>query len=323
MVDWKSVEAFASIQAAKIELPHRPISRRFQIMSDLHLELGQQYYLFDFPVTGSVLILAGNIGRLIDYEPYLFFLQVQATRYQKVLLVLGNQEFYGLSYDQGIETAKRLVNDPRLHPKVTLLHRNIWYDSYYRTIVFGCTLWSHMPRAFAEQQAVGWRVSDYHRIRGWTVAANNAVHEEDAAWLHDCLRAMSNNSARNNNNEQGPPKRNVLVVTHHAPRVEGTSAPGYAGNPWAAAFTSEVLGRMPLDRVRAWVFGHTEYTTEMAVDGMQLVSNQRGFVLLGVERREREAQSVWTMSSGWLAGGHKFDPRKTIEGPPRSAMLSR
>ena len=39
-------------------------------MCDLHLEVGQQYLIFDFDVTAPNLILAGDIGRLIDYESY-------------------------------------------------------------------------------------------------------------------------------------------------------------------------------------------------------------------------------------------------------------
>lgn len=38
-----------------------------QIMSDLHLEVGQQYASFTFPTTAPFLMLAGDIGRLIDY----------------------------------------------------------------------------------------------------------------------------------------------------------------------------------------------------------------------------------------------------------------
>jgi hypothetical protein len=40
----------------------------FQVLSDLRLEIGQQYSSFKFPVTAPCLILAEDIGRLIDYE---------------------------------------------------------------------------------------------------------------------------------------------------------------------------------------------------------------------------------------------------------------
>lgn len=314
MLDWKQVEAFAACQAAKVDIPHfewptSPQSRRFQIMSDLHLELGQQYYLYDFPVTGSVLILAGNIGRLVDYEHYLYFLQVQAKRYDKVLLVLGNQEFYDLSYDEGIDAAKRLTSDKRLAGKVQLLHRSVYVDSYYSTIVFGCTLWSHIPHASREW--VGWKISDYHKIRDWSVEANNAVHQQESWWLRDSMRRLCENYCDT--------KRNLLVVTHHAPRVEGTSASGYAGNPWASVFASDVLSTMRLERIKTWVFGHTEYTTDFMVGGMQLVSNQRGFVRPGVERKAK-AQASWV--AAWISIGSRFDPKRTIQGPPRSAVLA-
>jgi hypothetical protein len=68
---------------------------RVQNLSDLHLEVGQQYATFTFPATAPFLLLAGDIGRLIDYDAYRSFLELQVARYKKVFLVLGNHEFYG------------------------------------------------------------------------------------------------------------------------------------------------------------------------------------------------------------------------------------
>jgi hypothetical protein len=69
------------------------------------------------------LLLAGDVGQLIDQGFYLRFLQTHAPRYERIFLVLGNHEFYGATYEAGITAAQRLCSDESLQDKVTLLHR--------------------------------------------------------------------------------------------------------------------------------------------------------------------------------------------------------
>lgn len=38
----------------------------FQILSDLHLEINQEYLSFEIPVCAEHLVLAGDVGRLVD-----------------------------------------------------------------------------------------------------------------------------------------------------------------------------------------------------------------------------------------------------------------
>lgn len=44
-----------------------PVAGRLQVMSDLHVEVGKQYSPFTFPVTAWLLLLAGDMGRSIEY----------------------------------------------------------------------------------------------------------------------------------------------------------------------------------------------------------------------------------------------------------------
>lgn len=89
---------------------HNAGSYKFQYMSDLHLEVGQQYSTFDFPPTAPYLILAGDIGRLIDYDKLLLFLTKQTSRFDAVFYVLGNHEFYGTSRSKGLELVSQSSN---------------------------------------------------------------------------------------------------------------------------------------------------------------------------------------------------------------------
>jgi predicted phosphodiesterase len=274
-------------------------SSQVQIMSDLHLEVGQQYQTFDFPVSRRLLILAGDIGRLIDYEDYRTFLERQVGRFDKVGLVLGNHEFFGLSYEEGVSKAKQLSQEPSLEAKLVLLDREVWVDQTSGSIILGCTLWSFIPDSARE--IVESKVSDYKKIDGWSVAKHNQRHAEDAAWLTSELQSLSKN----------PKGRNILVVTHHAPSLTGTSAPEHANNPWTPAFATDLLPRLNTDRVKTWVFGHTHHTTELFSDGVRLIANQRGYVFPGSKPTGAQDPSKWSWTR--KPDRSKFDPERVVK----------
>lgn len=276
-----------------------------QIMSDLHLEVGQQYQEFDFPVTGRLLILAGDIGRLIDYEEYRTFLERQVARFAKVFLVLGNHEFFGLSYEEGISKAKQLSQEPTLEARLILLDREIWTDEITGSIIMGCTLWSFIPDS--AKAVVESKVNDYKKIDGWSVDKHNQIHAGDAAWLTSELQSLSD-ASKANHQQQG---RNILVVTHHAPSLTGTSAPEHVNNPWTPAFATVLLPRLNTDRVKTWVFGHTHFTTEFFSDGVHLIANQRGYVFPGNKPNTDQDPSKCSWSR--RPDRSKFDPEKVVK----------
>ena len=119
----------------------------FQAVSDLHLEIGQQYeaYSATIPRRAPYLVLAGNIGRLMDHQNYLAFLLTLTLDFDLVFLVLGNHEFYGLSYEDGIARAKQLVAESALNEKVVLLNTTRYDIEISDVTLLGCTLWSGVP----------------------------------------------------------------------------------------------------------------------------------------------------------------------------------
>lgn len=238
----------------------------FQVLSDLHLEVGQQYSAFNFPTTAPNLVLAGDIGLLSNYDAYLAFLHNQTARYDRVFLVLGNHEFYGLDFATALSTARKLEKEPRLEGKLSFLQQTR-VDIPDAITVLGCTLWSRVPEEAKE--IVGKKVHDFRRIEDWTVDSHNDAHKSDLAWLRAELDNID-------------PGRSVLVVTHHAPSVLETSRPEHLANPWTSAFATDILsGEEAWGSVRHWVYGHTHYSTEFEKRGIRMVSNQRGYVVPG------------------------------------------
>ncbi|ROT39718.1 hypothetical protein SODALDRAFT_339161 [Sodiomyces alkalinus F11] len=254
----------------------QPVQRCFQFMSDLHLELGQQYDAFDFPAVA----------------PYL------TERYQRVFLVLGNNEFHGMDHATGISTAKKLENEPLLDGKLTLLHRTRSDVDHGQTVVsvLGCTLWSRIRDDAADQ--VRSKVKDFQSIQGWTVERHNAEHEADVQWLKNEIGLIARDE----------PNNVVIVITHHAPAIQEASRPEYMASPITGAFATDLLPSGDWGRVEYWIYGHTHFSTEFEKGSVTVVSNQRGYILPGTNihiggkgdtgRREFSAEKVIRIDKG-------------------------
>lgn len=275
-----------------------PSRQRIQILSDLHLEVGQQYSSYDFPASAPFLLLAGDIGRLIDYDEYLGFLNIQVSRYKKVFLVLGNHEFYGLDYDAGLQQARRLAAEPSLARGLVLLHRAQWDDPDSDLSIVGCTLWSSIPESIYE--IVESKVKDYNNIHEWSPTKHNQIHAEEVAWLRERIAQFIPEGGEHEH-------RQLLVATHYAPCIDGSSSPEHTANPWTPAFATDVIpqGNWSGKDIKTWSFGHTHYSTEFLLKGIRLIANQRGYVLPGSVRQEEEGKQK-------KRGKHEFDATRTI-----------
>lgn len=232
-----------------------------QYMSDLHLELSPGFRIPQEDIRGDVLVLAGDIGTA-GSEEYLDFVSDCVSKFGRnnVFAVLGNHEAYdtGLMWDEiVVKTRVDLENIGAV-----LLHRDsVQLNSNLRII--GTTLWSHVHND--QHIDVQHFISDYRRIKGLlNVETSNRMHVIDAKWLASQIDDAENNGQR------------VVVVTHHAPSLKGTSSIRNSSTPWSSAFATD-LTHMFESRttVPLWIFGHTHHACKL-YDG-QLVSNPAGY----------------------------------------------
>lgn len=287
-------------------------SPRIQVLSDLHLEVGQQYSSYEFPASAPFLLLGGDIGRLIDYDPYLKFLEKLVSRYEKVFLVLGNHEFYGLSYEAGIAQARRLSQEPSLADTLVLLHGARWDDPGSSLTILGCTLWSDIPET--AHAAVASKINDFKKIDGWTVPQHNQVHAEEVDWLRaEVPRVVASeldDDGGSCSSASSRARRHLLIATHYAPCREGTSRPEQASNPWTSAFATDLVDQGGWEGVHTWVFGHTHHTTALVRKGIKLVANQRGYVFPGSAAQREEGLGQKTKQK--KGSYNTFDAAMTI-----------
>ncbi|KAK2740468.1 hypothetical protein FQN57_006095 [Myotisia sp. PD_48] len=105
------------------------------------------------------LILAGDIGRLMDYEAFCNLLSSVCATFTEVYLVLGNHEFFGVSHQEGLQLADKLQQEPRMIGRLIILNRKR-VDIGDITLL-GCTLWSDIPPEAAE--IIQSKIKDFRR----------------------------------------------------------------------------------------------------------------------------------------------------------------
>lgn len=116
---------------------------KIQYASDLHLEFAENgsYIKHNpLPVTGDILVPAGDIGYLGDenYSNHPFW-KWASENYRQVIVCMGNHEFYK-NYDIAtLENGYSLEIRPNIH---------CYYNGIVKlddTDVFISTLWGHIP----------------------------------------------------------------------------------------------------------------------------------------------------------------------------------
>jgi len=261
-------------------IPNPENSVPIQIMSDLHLEFyflspgkGSKpgYEIFECPPAAPVLALLGDIG-LCAQDKLFDFLERQLEKYEKILYVMGNHEGYKASYEDAINrltafsqriTSQRITNSAL--GEFVFLNR-VRYDLSKEITVLGCTLWSHVPETALYPVSRG--LNDFHQVKHWTINDYINAHAQDVKWLEEqCMEIKTKE-----------PARRIIILTHHAPTFQNTSAPQYRNSPVASAFATEMTDSPCWGSpVVAWAFGHTHFNTDFMLKGVRVVSNQRGY----------------------------------------------
>mmetsp|Transcript_30880 Transcript_30880/g.67615 ORF Transcript_30880/g.67615 Transcript_30880/m.67615 type:complete len:501 (-) Transcript_30880:73-1575(-) len=262
---------------------------RVQIASDLHLEhySSNEHFPSDIIIpTAPVLALLGDIMELSLTARLESFLRQQAERFELVLFVAGNHEYYcppeasrpEMSVDELKESFREVCE--RI-PRVRWLDRSSLLLSGVR--VLGTTLWSHVPKH--AEKTLQQSITDYHLIRSRGVSRcaflsrsgtsrllpseSSIWHDEELTWLRSEIGLASRRG------------ENCLVLTHHAPSFRGTSNPKHSTTDGRAslvrhAFATDLEDLLG-EPVHSWVYGHTHYNNDQAIHGTRLVSNQRGY----------------------------------------------
>ncbi len=239
---------------------------KIQYMSDLHLEFrDNMQYIKDneFPVTGDVLVLAGDTAYLRDTNvPKLRLWKTLAKNYRQVLIVPGNHEFYG--YGDVLEHGDSW--EKMLQPNVGYYqNRVVRIDD---TDFILSTLWSHIRPQ--DEYFVARGMNDFRQIRyggrRFTTDDFNAEHEKCLAFIKEAVEASD--------------AKNIVVVTHHLPSYTVVDS-CYKGDTLTSAFATELGEYIADSRINVWIFGHSHSNINAQLGDTKLLCNQMGYVAYG------------------------------------------
>lgn len=239
---------------------------KIQFMSDLHLELSDNSrYIKDLeiPVTGDVLVLAGDTAYLRDSTmPNMKFWKWASSTYRQVMLIPGNHEFYGYGdvAAQGDSWQRMIL------PNVGYYQNQVVRIDDTDFIL--STLWSHIRPE--DEYFVARGMNDFRQIRynerRFTTDDFNLEHDK-------CLSFIKQAVAKSN-------AAKIVVVTHHLPSYE-VVAPYYKGDSLTSAFATELGDYIAESRIDAWIFGHSHSNINGQIGKTKLICNQMGYVSYG------------------------------------------
>eukprot|EP01088_Endostelium_zonatum_P006186 TRINITY_DN18292_c0_g1_i1.p1 TRINITY_DN18292_c0_g1~~TRINITY_DN18292_c0_g1_i1.p1 ORF type:complete len:338 (-),score=83.09 TRINITY_DN18292_c0_g1_i1:299-1312(-) len=280
----------------------------FQMISDIHLEFGQVDLLPEIPVCSRVLCLLGDIG-YPNSESYQEFLKQQADRFEHVIVIAGNHEYYKQkSHSLTDELIQQTCNSrPNLH----FLNKSTF--ELDGVLFLGCTLWPSIPKEHIE--LIELMCNDYKQIyldpppetksqtsssrKKLTAQITNQWHIDNSQWLKSQIISNSLSSS---------PKP-LVILTHHSPSEHKCLWPRNADS-FAAVWKYMQYGNLEKeimelkeakDYLLVWGFGHTHHSSDyIRGNGVRVVSNQCGYLTANCKASD-------------TGGSNRFEPEKVID----------
>lgn len=235
-----------------------------QVFSDIHGEAycNQNFIWNHVKPQARVAVVAGDIhSKKLESQ-----LNEIASRFNHVVCVLGNHEFYGRDIDWRPDPKK-------LRKNVHLLDRGVW--QYYNTVFIGVTLWTD----FKNQDFFVMHMADSHINDFYAVSTNNGgtkfspkmayeLHRHDRAYLKMMIEKFR------------AEKKRIVVVTHFMPSYDLVDAK-WKGNPGTDTlnwyFSAQCDDLMDMDGISAWICGHSHDESYRVINGCQFVRNPLGY----------------------------------------------
>lgn len=265
---------------------------RVHLSSDLHLNFA------DCTLTGGdVLVLAGdvfeaglvrraeNAGKDTHIlDRYHRFASTELTKYDRVLYVFGNHEYYNHDYSSARDRIQGI-----LPPNVEILE-NTW-TKIDGVVFWGATMWTSFDGNPVIKQTVEAEMSDYKYIR-WDPARlkpgaggqywSNRFTADDSEQIHRVSRTRLEEFLLGN------PDQQTVVVTHHAPSYQSVQAE-YRDHVYGAinrAYYTELSDLMfDHPQLTHWFHGHMHAMNDYQLGSCRVVSRPRGYA-----RYESQAQ---------------------------------
>ena len=231
--------------------------QKFRVMSDLHQEFGA----FEVPELpddkNTILILAGDIHTGTNATK---FIDPLLARFQEVIYVLGNHEFYHNDMDK---VRKWWNMAQRYRSNFHVLDNGVFEVEGLR--ILGTTLWTYTNDPVVELMLNDYACI-YHNGEVLTAQGTRDLYLKNLAFL---MRELKR-----------PFRGATIVVTHHAP-VEKCVDAKFVGSELNKCFHNHLDWLIEENDIDLWVHGHMHDTVHFMYHGTEIYCNPRGYAGYG------------------------------------------
>lgn len=262
---------------------------RVDLCSDLHLEFCPSPNL----PGGDILLLAGDIFQIsllgsqrTDKEARkarsqaIKFCANELGKYQSVLYVPGNHEFWKSTIDDAVPKLQEFLSEHA--PNVILLDNQV--TTIAGVTFIGTTLWARSCTGTADEWLAANAMRDFDRIRTTAVPANTDVMYRLRTGSHsrafmpaDAHRLCEQNKTFIRD-VASQTTNSIVLITHHAPSFK--SGHGIDENrAWMDDIYCADLVDICLEypHIKYAVHGHTHYPEDYLIGATRVLSNPRGY----------------------------------------------
>ena len=230
------------------------MSYKFQLLSDLHLEMGTYYTI---KPKAPYLLLAGDIG-YPESQIFKDFIKQCAKKFDKVFYTSGNHEYYQIK-----KNIKSIQEIDKIIREICKEYDNVFYlqNDYYDLDdirILGCTLWSNIN----ENDLL---TNDYRYIYNF---------DKNLITISDTIEMFNKNKEYINLIVESSNKQ-ILIMTHHLPSYK-MILPKFQSSLYKSHFASdlEYLFRFP---VITWVCGHSHGFNKCNINNIPCIMNGIGY----------------------------------------------
>lgn len=234
---------------------------KLHLISDVHLNFGDLV----LPGGADILIIAGDTIECdkTSLKKAKRFFEEELTKYPRVLVVMGNHEFYGCD----LEEAKEHMSEA-LPNNAILLDDHVYEQEGWT--FFGGTLWTDMNKGNPITSFyIRDYMNDFRRIKK-SKQPYYAFKPQVAATEHARTLRFLDSAIHN--------KDKVFVITHHAPSyrsIDPKFANMHEANHAYASDLSEFI--LDLPQIKYWIHGHVHCTNDYKLGNTRVLSHPRGY----------------------------------------------
>ncbi len=245
------------------------LAKKLYTISDIHTEFlteAQISVLLDLiqKKDNSILICPGDIGLLNNMDninKYKQFMLGLGTKFDYIVYIIGNHEYYHNSFEVTNSVAKELSTVFNKQFDIPnkynlLINESIIIDNYN---FYGTTLWSKPMSKYESTNCIH-LITDF---KG-SIKLYDDEFEKNKLWLTNQI---------NNLNES----YDNIIITHHLPSYK-LIQPKYIMYKELNSFFASELDELIKNPIKCWIYGHTHNRFIKKINDIMTIVNPLGYI---------------------------------------------